>query len=133
MPPSCPQVRQYRKLLLETCLCALRGVGGTSVPCAGMEALATILAELRDRDLGSFFDAISQQCRSFFDNVSWTRASLGPGPRGARQMRVGSRQGSRARSMLAYRSANHGILFKNKTKNQTSYSALEALLPAPRG
>ena len=79
MPPSRPQVRQYRKLLLETCLCALRGVGSASVRCAGMEALAKILAELREGDLGSFFDTISEQCRSFFDNVSQTRASLGPG------------------------------------------------------
>ncbi|KAF6115083.1 maestro heat like repeat family member 2A [Phyllostomus discolor] len=69
------KVRRYRKLLLETCLCALQGVGGgasasASVPCAGMEALAKILAELREGDVGSFFDAISEQCRSFFDNES---------------------------------------------------------------
>nr|KAF6496503.1 maestro heat like repeat family member 2A [Rousettus aegyptiacus] len=64
------KVRQYRKLLLEKCLCALREPGGTGVPSEGMEALARILAELREGDLGSSFDAISEQCRAFFDNES---------------------------------------------------------------
>lgn len=73
-----PQVRQYRKLLLEKCLCALREPGGTGVPSEGMEALARILAELREGDLGSSFDAISEQCRAFFDNVSAEESLAGP-------------------------------------------------------
>ncbi|XP_008136942.3 maestro heat-like repeat-containing protein family member 2A [Eptesicus fuscus] len=64
------KVRQYRKLLLEKCLYSLRDARSTSVPSEGMEALAKILAELREGDVGSFFDAISEQCRSFFDNES---------------------------------------------------------------
>lgn len=76
--PVPPQVRQYRKLLLQKCLCALRERGGTGVPSEGMEALARILAELREGDLGSSFDAISEQCRAFFDNVSAEESLAGP-------------------------------------------------------
>lgn len=79
-PRPRPQVRQYRKLLLEKCLCSLRDPGGTSVPSEGMEALTKILAELREGDVGSFFNAISEQCRSFFDNVSRDDSLAGPRP-----------------------------------------------------
>lgn len=71
------QVRQYRKLLLEKCLCSLRGPVSPSVTSEGMEALAKVLAELREGDVGSAFDAISERCRTFFDNVS-PRGSLAP-------------------------------------------------------
>lgn len=43
-----------------------------------MEALTKILAELREGDIGSFFSAISKQCRSFFDNVSPDDSLAGP-------------------------------------------------------
>lgn len=76
----CPQVRRYRKLLLEKCLCSLREPSSTSVPSEAMEALAKVLAELRDGDMGSFFDAISEQCRAFFDHVSPQESLAGPGP-----------------------------------------------------
>ena len=66
-----PQVRQYRKLLLEKCLCSLRVPSvSTSVTSEGLEVLAKVLAELREGDLGSAFNTISEQCRTFFDNVS---------------------------------------------------------------
>ncbi|KAF5919344.1 hypothetical protein HPG69_010744, partial [Diceros bicornis minor] len=64
------KVRQYRKLLLEKCLCSLREPMSASVTSEGMEALAKILAELREGDVGSSFDAISEQCRAFFNNES---------------------------------------------------------------
>ncbi|XP_055280209.1 maestro heat-like repeat-containing protein family member 2A [Moschus berezovskii] len=65
------KVRQYRKLLLEKCLCSLRGPGvTTSVTSEGLEVLAKVLVELREGDLGSAFNAISEQCRAFFDNES---------------------------------------------------------------
>ncbi|XP_025144976.3 LOW QUALITY PROTEIN: maestro heat-like repeat-containing protein family member 2A [Bubalus bubalis] len=65
------KVRQYRKLLLEKCLCSLRGPGvSTSVTSEGLEVLAKVLVELREGDLGSAFNAISEQCRAFFDNES---------------------------------------------------------------
>nr|XP_044607410.1 maestro heat-like repeat-containing protein family member 2A isoform X2 [Equus asinus] len=64
------KVRQYRKVLLEKCLCSLREPMSTSVTSEGMEALAKILAELREGDVGSSFDAISEQCRAFFNNES---------------------------------------------------------------
>ncbi|XP_008570486.1 PREDICTED: maestro heat-like repeat-containing protein family member 2A [Galeopterus variegatus] len=64
------KVKQHRKLLLEKCLGSLRGPGSPSVAAEGMEALTKILAELREGDLGSSFDAISEQCRVFFDNDS---------------------------------------------------------------
>ncbi|XP_010839561.1 PREDICTED: maestro heat-like repeat-containing protein family member 2A, partial [Bison bison bison] len=65
------KVRQYRKLLLEKCLCSLRGPGvSTSVTSEGLEVLAKVLVELREGDLGSTFNAISEQCRAFFDNES---------------------------------------------------------------
>lgn len=62
------KVRQYRKLLLVKCLSSLREPCSTSVSSEGMEALAKVLAELREGDVGSFFNAISEQCRAFFDN-----------------------------------------------------------------
>ncbi|KAI4580349.1 hypothetical protein MJT46_001717 [Ovis ammon polii x Ovis aries] len=65
------KVRQYRKLLLEKCLCSLRVPSvSTSVTSEGLEVLAKVLAELREGDLGSAFNAISEQCRTFFDNES---------------------------------------------------------------
>ena len=50
---------------------SLRGPGvSTSVTSEGLEVLAKVLVELREGDLGSAFNAISEQCRAFFDNVS---------------------------------------------------------------
>ena len=75
-----PQVRQYRKLLLEKCLCSLRGPVSPSVTAEGLEALAKALAELREGDVGSDFRAISERCRAFFDHVSphWSLAQPWP-------------------------------------------------------
>ncbi|XP_047726799.1 maestro heat-like repeat-containing protein family member 2A isoform X3 [Prionailurus viverrinus] len=64
------KVRQHRKLLLEKCLGSLREPVVTSVTSEGMEALAKILAELREGDVGSSFGIISERCRAFFDNDS---------------------------------------------------------------
>ncbi|XP_039090491.1 maestro heat-like repeat-containing protein family member 2A [Hyaena hyaena] len=64
------KVRQYRKLLLDKCLGSLREPVVISVTSEGMEALAKILAELREGDVGSSFGIISEQCRAFFDNES---------------------------------------------------------------
>ncbi|KAJ8781617.1 hypothetical protein J1605_010875 [Eschrichtius robustus] len=64
------KVRQYRKLLLEKCLCSLRGPVSPSVTADGLEALAKVLAELREGDVGSDFRAISERCRAFFDHES---------------------------------------------------------------
>ncbi|KAF4022035.1 hypothetical protein G4228_013098 [Cervus hanglu yarkandensis] len=65
------KVRQYRKLLLEKCLSSLQGPSvSTSVTSEGLEVLAKVLVELREGDLGSAFNAISEQCRAFFDNES---------------------------------------------------------------
>ncbi|XP_059133991.1 maestro heat-like repeat-containing protein family member 2A isoform X4 [Peromyscus eremicus] len=64
------KVKQYRKLLLEKCLGSLRGQVSSIVMAEGMEALTKILAELREGDIGSSFEPISEQCRAFFDNES---------------------------------------------------------------
>ncbi|XP_008054484.1 maestro heat-like repeat-containing protein family member 2A [Carlito syrichta] len=64
------KVKKYRKLLLEKCLGSLRESTSTSVAAEGMEALTKILAELQEGDVGASFDAISKQCRVFFDNES---------------------------------------------------------------
>ncbi|CAK7321248.1 Maestro heat-like repeat-containing protein family member 2A [Vulpes lagopus] len=64
------KVRQYRKLLLEKCLDSLREPVSTSVTSEGMEALAKILAELREGDVGSSFSVLCEQCRAFFDSES---------------------------------------------------------------
>uniref|UniRef100_A0A2K6FDH7 Maestro heat like repeat family member 2A n=1 Tax=Propithecus coquereli TaxID=379532 RepID=A0A2K6FDH7_PROCO len=64
------KVKQYRKLLLEKCLGSLRGPASIRVTAEGMGALAKILAELREGDVGAFFDSISERCRVFFDNES---------------------------------------------------------------
>lgn len=63
-------MKQYRKLLLEKCLGSLRGQVSGIVMAEGMEALTKILTELREGDIGSSFEPISEQCRAFFDNVS---------------------------------------------------------------
>uniref|UniRef100_A0A452UBG3 Maestro heat like repeat family member 2A n=1 Tax=Ursus maritimus TaxID=29073 RepID=A0A452UBG3_URSMA len=52
------------------CLDSLREPMNTSVASEGMEALAKILAELREGDLGPSFGTICEQCRAFFDNES---------------------------------------------------------------
>ncbi|XP_052048275.1 maestro heat-like repeat-containing protein family member 2A [Apodemus sylvaticus] len=62
------KVKQYRKLLLEKCLGSLQGQVSSSATAEGMEALTKVLAELREGDIGSSFEAISKQCRAFFDN-----------------------------------------------------------------
>ncbi|KAL0624898.1 Maestro heat-like repeat-containing protein family member 2A [Plecturocebus cupreus] len=64
------KVKQYQKVLLEKCLVPLREPASASVTAEGMDALTKILAELREWDVGSSFDAISEQCRIFFDNES---------------------------------------------------------------
>ncbi|XP_052605263.1 maestro heat-like repeat-containing protein family member 2A [Peromyscus californicus insignis] len=64
------KVKQYRKLLLEKCLGSIRGQASSIVMAEGMEALTKILAELREGDIGSSFEPISEQCRAFFDNES---------------------------------------------------------------
>ncbi|XP_058433553.1 maestro heat-like repeat-containing protein family member 2A [Marmota monax] len=64
------KVKQYRKLLLEQCLGSLRGPASSSVTVEGMETLTKILAELREGDMGSSFEAVSELCRVFFDNES---------------------------------------------------------------
>ncbi|XP_060976102.1 maestro heat-like repeat-containing protein family member 2A [Dama dama] len=65
------KVRHYRKLLLEKCLSSLQGPSvSTSVTSEGLEVLAKVLVKLREGDLGSAFNAISEQCRAFFDNES---------------------------------------------------------------
>lgn len=79
-PTPPPQVRRYRKLLLEKCLDSLREPMNTSVASEGMEALAKILGELREGDLGPSFGTICEQCRAFFDNVSLDDSLAGPWP-----------------------------------------------------
>ncbi|KAG3275581.1 maestro heat like repeat family member 2A [Ictidomys tridecemlineatus] len=64
------KVKQYRKLLLEQCLGSLRGPANSSVTVEGMDTLTKILAELREGDMGSSFEAVSELCRVFFDNES---------------------------------------------------------------
>ncbi|XP_077011610.1 maestro heat-like repeat-containing protein family member 2A isoform X2 [Tamandua tetradactyla] len=64
------KVRRYRKLLLKKCLRSLREPTSPSVVSEGMAALTKILVELREGDMGSSFDTISEQCRAFFDNDS---------------------------------------------------------------
>ncbi|XP_006893585.1 PREDICTED: maestro heat-like repeat-containing protein family member 2A [Elephantulus edwardii] len=64
------KVRQYRTLLLEKFLSSLQDPTSTKVASEGMTALTKVLAELREGDVGSSFDAISEQCRTFFNNES---------------------------------------------------------------
>ncbi|XP_038195034.1 maestro heat-like repeat-containing protein family member 2A [Arvicola amphibius] len=64
------KVKQYRKLLLEKCLGSLQGQASCSVMAEAMETLTKILAELREGDIGSSFEGVSEQCRAFFDSES---------------------------------------------------------------
>ncbi|XP_069868076.1 maestro heat-like repeat-containing protein family member 2A isoform X1 [Dipodomys merriami] len=64
------KVKQHRKVLLEKCLCSLRRAPSSCVAAESMEALTKILAELREGDMGSSFEAVCEQCRGFFDNES---------------------------------------------------------------
>ncbi|KAL6070320.1 hypothetical protein STEG23_008574 [Scotinomys teguina] len=71
MALSAPRkVKQYRKLLLEKCLDSLQRQGSSIVMAEGMEALTKIVSELREGDVGSSFESISEQCTAFFDNES---------------------------------------------------------------
>lgn len=74
---GCWQVRQYRKLLLEKCLGALREPDNASITSEGMDALAKILGQLHEGDLGAFFRTISEHCRVFFNNVRPTSSRSG--------------------------------------------------------
>lgn len=71
-------MKQYRKLLLEKCLGSLQGPVSSNTMAEGMEALTKVLAELREGDIGSSFEAISKQCRAFFDNVSADKSLPNP-------------------------------------------------------
>ncbi|KAM6155719.1 maestro heat-like repeat-containing protein family member 2A [Rhynchocyon petersi] len=62
------KVRKYKKRLLEKFLCCLREPTSICVASEGMASLTKILLELREWDLGSNFNTISQQCRTFFDS-----------------------------------------------------------------
>ncbi|XP_004674818.1 PREDICTED: maestro heat-like repeat-containing protein family member 2A [Condylura cristata] len=64
------KVRRYRELLLDKCLGSLGERASPSVTSEAMEALAKILAELREGDMGCFFEAISARCRALFDSES---------------------------------------------------------------
>ncbi|KAI5281355.1 Maestro Heat-Like Repeat-Containing Protein Family Member 2A [Manis pentadactyla] len=63
-----PQVPQYWKLLLGKSLNALREPMSTRIASEGMDTLGKVLAQLWERDTGPSFDAISKQCRAFFDS-----------------------------------------------------------------
>ncbi|KAM6169935.1 maestro heat-like repeat-containing protein family member 2A [Rhynchocyon petersi] len=62
------KVRKYRKRLLKKFLCCLREPSSIYIASEGMASLTKILPELREWDLGSTFDSISRQCRTFFDS-----------------------------------------------------------------
>lgn len=83
---GCWQVRQYRKLLLEKCLGALREPDNASITSEGMDALAKILGQLHEGDLGAFFRTISEHCRVFFNNVRPTSSLLRLQPLGGPHM-----------------------------------------------
>lgn len=135
--PVPPQVRQYRKLLLEKCLCALREPGGTGVPSEGMEALARILAELREGDLGSSFDAISEQCRAFFDNVSADESLAGPSAGGpqmpAQRARARLRALWKSRTPVPPGTDGWPWDLVKKERKKKLVRGLRPLLPAVRG
>ncbi|KAM6178199.1 maestro heat-like repeat-containing protein family member 2A [Rhynchocyon petersi] len=68
MAHSAPKkVRKYQKLLVGRFLSYLQEPNNISVICEGMASLNKVLPELRHWTLGSTFDTICQQCRTFFD------------------------------------------------------------------
>ncbi|KAM6178196.1 maestro heat-like repeat-containing protein family member 2A [Rhynchocyon petersi] len=62
------KVRKYQKLLVGRFLSCLQEPNNISVICEGMASLTKVLPELRQWTLGSTFDTICRQCRTFFDS-----------------------------------------------------------------
>nr|XP_020844720.1 maestro heat-like repeat-containing protein family member 2A [Phascolarctos cinereus] len=62
------KVKRYQKLLLKKFLCSLSDPVSTQVISETMVALTKVLGLMAEDDLGSSFEAISMQCRVFFDD-----------------------------------------------------------------
>lgn len=114
-------MKQYRKLLLEKCLGSLQGQVSSSATAEGMEALTKVLAELREGDIGSSFEAISKQCRAFFDNVSPDKS---PPPHAISVCSVALRK-----SLLEGHKGHHGNATPSITSNAMTSKGATSKMP----
>uniref|UniRef100_A0A674IIH8 Uncharacterized protein n=1 Tax=Terrapene triunguis TaxID=2587831 RepID=A0A674IIH8_9SAUR len=62
------KVKKYKKFLLDILIGALRDIFSSEVIGESMKALAKVLKELKEKDIGSSFKDLTQQIRTYFDD-----------------------------------------------------------------
>uniref|UniRef100_A0A674JGN4 Maestro/Maestro-like HEAT-repeats domain-containing protein n=1 Tax=Terrapene triunguis TaxID=2587831 RepID=A0A674JGN4_9SAUR len=62
------KVKKYKKFLLDILIGALHDIFSSEVIGESMKALAKVLKELKEKDIGSSFKDLTQQIRTYFDD-----------------------------------------------------------------
>ncbi|XP_030435205.1 maestro heat-like repeat-containing protein family member 2B isoform X3 [Gopherus evgoodei] len=62
------QVKKHKKFLLDILIGALHDIFSSEVIGESMKALAKVLKELKEKDIGSSFRDLTQQIRTYFDD-----------------------------------------------------------------
>uniref|UniRef100_A0A674J3S8 Maestro/Maestro-like HEAT-repeats domain-containing protein n=1 Tax=Terrapene triunguis TaxID=2587831 RepID=A0A674J3S8_9SAUR len=62
------KVKKYKKFLLDILIGALHDIFSSEVIGESMKALAKVLKELKEKDIGSSFQDLTQQIRTYFDD-----------------------------------------------------------------
>ncbi|XP_026515084.1 protein maestro-like, partial [Terrapene carolina triunguis] len=62
------QMKKYKKFLLDILIGALHDIFSSEVIGESMKALAKVLKELKEKDIGSSFKDLTQQIRTYFDD-----------------------------------------------------------------
>ncbi|XP_039374653.1 protein maestro-like [Mauremys reevesii] len=62
------KVKKYKKFLLDILIGALHDVFSSEVIGESMKALAKVLKELKEKDIGSSFKDLTEQIRAYFDD-----------------------------------------------------------------
>nr|XP_008176299.2 protein maestro-like [Chrysemys picta bellii] len=63
------KVKKHKKFLLGLLIGALHDIFSSEVIGESMKALAKVLKELKEKDIGSSFKDLTQQIRTYFDDV----------------------------------------------------------------
>ncbi|XP_039356339.1 protein maestro-like [Mauremys reevesii] len=63
------KVKKYKKFLLDILIGALHDIFSSEVIGESMKALAKVLKELKEKDIGSSFRDLTQQIRTYLDDV----------------------------------------------------------------
>ncbi|KAM9116236.1 protein maestro-like [Pangshura tecta] len=62
------KVKKHKKFLLDILIGALHDIFSSEVIGESMKALAKVLKELKEKDIGSSFKDLTQQIRTYFDD-----------------------------------------------------------------